>query len=178
MPSDHIRESIENARQYLSEHPDEARYGDHPATAVIENGLRCRVEHATGAALVTDMPGAVGGEGSAPTPGWFARAAQASCDGTLIAMRAAELGVPLQSLEVTVDSESDDRGLSAWMTRYRPARSVLASGSASQQQGSTRSACESWSNGPTTTRLLQMPFDALYRQRLRLSPYSAKLRLE
>jgi uncharacterized OsmC-like protein len=111
MPSDHIRESIENARQYLSEHPDEARYGDHPATAVIENGLRCRVEHATGAALVTDMPGAVGGEGSAPTPGWFARAAQASCDATLIAMRAAELGVPLQSLEVTVDSESDDRGL-------------------------------------------------------------------
>jgi uncharacterized OsmC-like protein len=111
MPSDHIRESIENARQYLSEHPDEARYGDHPATAVIENGLRCRVEHATGAALVTDMPGAVGGEGSAPTPGWFARAAQASCDGTLIAMRAAELGVPLQSLEVTVESESDDRGL-------------------------------------------------------------------
>jgi uncharacterized OsmC-like protein len=111
MPSDHIRESIENARQYLSEHPDEARYGDHPATAVIENGLRCRVEHATGAALVTDMPGAVGGEGSAPTPGWFARAAQASCDATLIAMRAAELGVPLQSLEVTVESESDDRGL-------------------------------------------------------------------
>jgi uncharacterized OsmC-like protein len=111
MPSDHIRESIENARQYLSEHPDEARYGDHPATAVIENGLRCRVEHATGAALVTDMPRAVGGEGSAPTPGWFARAAQASCDGTLIAMRAAELGVPLQSLEVTVESESDDRGL-------------------------------------------------------------------
>jgi uncharacterized OsmC-like protein len=26
-------------------------------------------------------------------------------------MRAAELGVPLQSLEVTVESESDDRGL-------------------------------------------------------------------
>ena len=26
-------------------------------------------------------------------------------------MRAAELGIPLQSLEVTVDSESDDRGL-------------------------------------------------------------------
>jgi uncharacterized OsmC-like protein len=111
MPSDHIRESIQNARQYLSEHPDEARYVDHPATAVIENGLRCRVEHATGAVVVTDMPGAAGGEGSAPTPGWFARAAQASCDATLIAMRAAELGVPLQSLEVTVDSESDDRGL-------------------------------------------------------------------
>ena len=111
MPTDHIRVSIENARQYLSEHPDEARYTDHPATAVIEDGLRCRVEHASGAVLVTDMPKAVGGEGSAPTPGWFARAAQASCDATLIAMRAAELGLPMQSLEVTVDSESDDRGL-------------------------------------------------------------------
>jgi organic hydroperoxide reductase OsmC/OhrA len=29
----------------------------------------------------------------------------------VIVMRAAELGIPLQHLEVTVDSESDDRGL-------------------------------------------------------------------
>jgi uncharacterized OsmC-like protein len=29
----------------------------------------------------------------------------------VIAMRAAELGIPLQGLEVIVDSESDDRGL-------------------------------------------------------------------
>jgi uncharacterized OsmC-like protein len=111
MPSDHIRESIENAKQYLSEHPDEAQYTDQPATAVIEEGLRCRVEHAVGSVVVTDMPKGVGGEGSAPSPGWLARAAQASCDATVIAMRAAELGITLQSLEVTVDSESDDRGL-------------------------------------------------------------------
>jgi hypothetical protein len=39
MPSDHIRESIENAKQYLSEHPDEAQYTDQPATAVIEEGV-------------------------------------------------------------------------------------------------------------------------------------------
>ena len=111
MPSDHIRESIEKAKQYLGDHPDEARYTDQPATAVMEDGLRCRVEHATGAVMITDMPSGVGGEGSAPTPGWLARAAQASCDATVIAMRAAELGIPLQRLEVIVDSESDDRGL-------------------------------------------------------------------
>jgi uncharacterized protein YndB with AHSA1/START domain/uncharacterized OsmC-like protein len=111
MASDNIRESIENAKQYLSEHPDEARYTDQPATAVIEDGLRCRVEYADGAVVVTDMPTGVGGENSAPSPGWLARAALASCDATLIAMRAAELSIPLQSLEVTVDSESDDRGL-------------------------------------------------------------------
>jgi uncharacterized OsmC-like protein len=108
MTFEHIRQSIESARKYLSEHPDQARYTDRPATAVIEDGLRCRIEGLEG---VTDMPAAVGGGGSAPTPGWLARAAQASCDATVIAMRAAELGVQLQRLEVTVDSESDDRGL-------------------------------------------------------------------
>ncbi|MGH8827591.1 MAG: OsmC family protein, partial [Jiangellaceae bacterium] len=87
------------------------RYTDRPATAVIEDGLRCRVEGPEGAVVVTDMPAAVGGGGSAPSPGWHARAAQASCDATVIAMRAADLGIPLQRLEVFVDSESDDRGL-------------------------------------------------------------------
>jgi uncharacterized OsmC-like protein len=111
MASDSIRESIENAKQYLSEHPNEARYTDQPATAVIEDGLRCRVEHTEGAIVITDMPTGVGGGNSAPSPGWLARAALASCDATVIAMRAAELGIPLQSLELTVDSESDDRGL-------------------------------------------------------------------
>jgi hypothetical protein len=66
MPSDHVRESIEKAKQYLGDHPDEARYTDQPATAVMEDGLRCRIEHATGAVMITDMPRRVGGDGSAP----------------------------------------------------------------------------------------------------------------
>lgn len=57
------------------------------------------------------MPESVGGAGSAPSPGWLSRAAQASCDATVIAMRAAQEGIRLKLLEVTVDSESDDRGL-------------------------------------------------------------------
>lgn len=56
------------------------------------------------------MPRSVGGGGSAPTPGWFLRAAMASCDATVIAMRAAQEGIELTTLEVTVTSESDDRG--------------------------------------------------------------------
>jgi uncharacterized OsmC-like protein len=61
--------------------------------------------------LVSDMPSAVGGGGSAPTPGWFLRAALANCDATVIAMRAAQVGVELTRLQVTVDSVSDDRGM-------------------------------------------------------------------
>jgi uncharacterized OsmC-like protein len=57
------------------------------------------------------MPGAVGGDASAPTPGWLMRAAWASCAATAIAMRAAELGISLTRLDVTAESESDMRGL-------------------------------------------------------------------
>ena len=64
-----------------------------------------------GASLTTDMVPSVGGTATAPSPGWLLRAAEASCVATLIAMRAAMLGVTLDTLEVTVDSESDDRGL-------------------------------------------------------------------
>ncbi len=110
MPSRHIRESIESAIDYLSAHPAEARYTDSPATAVID-GLRSKVTGASGEFLITDMPKSVGGEDSAPSPGWLLRAAIASCEATLIAMRAAQEGVELSTLEVTVDSESDDRGI-------------------------------------------------------------------
>jgi uncharacterized OsmC-like protein len=107
----HVQQSIEGVIKYLSEHPDECRSTDKAATAVVEEGLRCRAEGPNGATLISDMPKAIGGRGSAPSPGWLLRAALANCDATVIAMRAAQLGVALATLEVTVDSESDDRGL-------------------------------------------------------------------
>lgn len=111
MSNEEIRGSIQRAIEYLSGHADEAHYVDSPATAVIEDGLRCRVEGPKGRLAITDMPESIGGAGSAASPGWLARAAQASCDATVIAMRAAQEGIVLKVLEVTVDSESDDRGL-------------------------------------------------------------------
>jgi uncharacterized OsmC-like protein len=107
----HIQESIERVIEFLSEHPEKSRYTDKAATAVVEDGLRCRAEGPDGAALISDMPKAIGGQASAPSPGWLLRAALANCDAIVIAMRAAQLGVTLTTLEVTVDSESDDRGL-------------------------------------------------------------------
>ena len=106
-----IAGAIANARDYLKAHPTEARYRDSPATASIEDGLRVRVSGAGGASMVTDMVTGVGGGNAAPSPGWIFRAAYASCVATLIAMRAAEHGFPVDGLEVTVDSESDDRGI-------------------------------------------------------------------
>lgn len=105
-----IAESIAGAVEYLAANPGKARYTDSPATAKID-GLRSTVSGPDGATLVSDMPTGIGGAASAPTPGWLMRAALASCDATLIAMRAATEGITLDTLEVTVDGESDDRGL-------------------------------------------------------------------
>ena len=109
--TDAIRTAIEGASAYLTQHPEEARYTDSLASARIESGLRVRVTGPAAEQLVTDMPGAVGGGGSAPSPGWFLRAAVAACVTSLAAMRAAQLGIPEFSCEVDVDSESDDRGI-------------------------------------------------------------------
>jgi uncharacterized OsmC-like protein len=111
--SSHISRSIDAARNHLAAHPERARSTDFAASAVIEDGLRCRVDGVGGAAIYTDMTSGVGGRSTAPSPGWFTRAGHASCEATLISMRAAELGIRLQRVEVLVDSESDARGLLA-----------------------------------------------------------------
>jgi uncharacterized OsmC-like protein len=64
-----------------------------------------------GQRALTDMPPAMGGAASAPNPGWYMRGAIASCMATVIAMRAAKLGISLETLEVTVESDSDHRGI-------------------------------------------------------------------
>lgn len=106
-----IRESLENAVRYLSEHPDEARYTDSYARATLGEALRVHVDGPNSERIVTDMPAGVGGRGEEPSPGWLLRAAIASCVAQTIGMEAAREGVSLTSLEVEVDSESDDRGI-------------------------------------------------------------------
>jgi len=106
-----IQQSIAGVTKFFSENPQRGRTTDKAAVATVQEGLRCKAEGPNGAALISDMPKGIGGGGTAPTPGWFLRAALANCDATVIAMRAAQLGVVLTKLEVIVDSVSDDRGM-------------------------------------------------------------------
>jgi uncharacterized OsmC-like protein len=105
-----IRGAIEQVTGYLAEHPEEALETDATATAAPEDGLRIRVRGPSGE-VVTDMATMVGGGGTAPSPGWMLRAALASCDASVIAMEAARAGIELTELTVSVDSDSDNRGL-------------------------------------------------------------------
>lgn len=106
-----VAEAIARAVEHLTEHPDEASYTDSPATATLQEGLRVIVRDPSDRTVETDMPAGVGGADSAPSAGWLFRAALAACDTTLIAMRAAMLGVELTHVEVTIDSDSNDHGI-------------------------------------------------------------------
>src|SRR5437868_1783245 len=102
-----IHDAVEAASRYLTEHPDEARYRDSPARARVVDGLIVEAAGPDGARLRTDMPRGIGGTESAPSPGWLFRASIATCVASLVAIRAAALGMTLTSVEVEVDSESD-----------------------------------------------------------------------
>lgn len=106
-----IAEAVANATAYLGSHPDEARYRDSAARARLTSGLVVDVTGPTGETLRTDMPTGIGGTATAPSPGWYLRAAAASCVAALVAIRAAATGIEVGSVEVDVDSESDDRGI-------------------------------------------------------------------
>lgn len=106
-----IRTALENVAKVIVEKPEKARVKNAPATASLKDGLIFSTRGPNGEAVETDMPKTVGGGGGVPQPGWLMRAALASCTGTVIAMRAAQLGIELKSLDVTVESESDNRGL-------------------------------------------------------------------
>ena len=108
---DHVREAIDRVSAAISADPAKARAKNAPATARLADGLRCEITGPHNERLVTDMPPAMGGAASGPNPGWLLRGALASCTATVIAMRAAKLGIGLDSLEVTVESESDNRGM-------------------------------------------------------------------
>ena len=106
-----LGQTIGNAIAFLKAHPDEARYTDSTAVAKLVDGLTVTVTDPKGRTITTDMSTGIGGKDSAPSPGWLFRAALAACDTTLIAMRAAMLGVQLTEVEVIIDSESDDHGI-------------------------------------------------------------------
>ena len=83
---------------------------DPAAVATLEEGLRFRVQGPKGS-VTTDMARKVGGGGAENSPGWLMRAALAACDASMIAIEAARDGVELDALEVSVESESDFRGM-------------------------------------------------------------------
>ena len=106
-----IRKKILSLEKYFLTKTDAGPRPDTPARAVVEGGLRCRVHSPDGKSIFTDMSASLGGSATANSPGWLSRAAIASCDATLLAIRAAYQGIELDSIEVNVYASSDGRGM-------------------------------------------------------------------
>ena len=106
-----IHKAIVSVEEHYKDKIDTGPRADIRATAVIEDGLKCRIQSPDGMAVNTDMSESVGGTATANSPGWLSRAAIASCDATLLAMRAARQGIKLDTIEVNVDAMSDGRGM-------------------------------------------------------------------
>jgi uncharacterized OsmC-like protein len=106
-----IAASIERVSATLIRKPHAGLRDDTPATVRWAGGLRTVARSEVDTEIATDMPEAIGGDNTAPTPGWLLRTAVASCAVTRIAMEAAARGIALATLEVHVTSRSDIRGL-------------------------------------------------------------------
>lgn len=106
-----IKQAIDQLSSAIAADPAKARGKNLPATARLVDGLKCELTGPYKEQFFTDMPPAMGGGAGGPNPGWLLRGALASCTATVIAMRAAKLGMTLGSLEVTVETDSDLRGL-------------------------------------------------------------------
>jgi uncharacterized OsmC-like protein len=141
MADSDLATSLQKISDALVEQPEKAIVKNAPATALLQEGLKCVVTGPTGECVHTDMPRGVGGTAAAPNPGWFLRAALAACNATVVAMRAAQRGVELSRLEVTVSSETDARGMlgideaiSAGMRDLRCEVKIAARGGATPEE--------------------------------------------
>jgi uncharacterized OsmC-like protein len=111
MAMEQVAASMERVVSALRRKPHAGLHEDTPATVRWAGGLRTVARTAAGAEFATDMPAPIGGEDSAPTPGWLLRTALASCAVTRIAMEAASRGIALHTLEAHATGRSDLRGL-------------------------------------------------------------------
>ena len=111
MAVEKIAAAMERVSSALTRKPQAGLKDDMPATVRWAGSLRTVAHTEAGAEVATDMPEAIGGDDSGPTPGWLLRVALASCAVTRIAMEAAARGITLETLEAHATSRSDLRGL-------------------------------------------------------------------
>ena len=107
--SEKIKSAIERVTKTLIQRPSFG-LGTGVSRSTITNGLTCEVREGNWK-FTADMPEQVGGNAAGPTPGVYGRAALGSCLAIGYMMRAAQLGVPINALEVEVQADYDDGAL-------------------------------------------------------------------
>jgi len=104
-----IRAAQERVIEVFRKKPAAAR-SSVTASGRVGEGLACRVTQGEHSALI-DMPAAVGGGASGPTPGFFIRAGLVGCVAIGIKMTAIRESLALDSVAVDVEMDFDDGAL-------------------------------------------------------------------
>ena len=78
--------------------------------ATVEDGLACTYQQGDKTAVL-DMPGAMGGSETGPTPGFFGRAGVTGCLAIGIKMTALRKGLSISKITVDIEQDFDDRGV-------------------------------------------------------------------
>ena len=101
-----IRSAVERVADVFRRKPS-AALSSIRATGRIDEGLICNVRQGNYQAAM-DMPEPIGGDGSAPTPGFFIRAGLVGCIAIGIKLTAAREGMDIGAIDVDVEMDFDD----------------------------------------------------------------------
>ena len=104
-----IKAKFDRSVSILSQKPEKGISTLVSTTRVI-NGLACEATEGNWI-IKADLPSQVGGTETGPTPGVYGRAALGSCLAMGYMLWASKLEVPIDSLEVDIQADSDDGGL-------------------------------------------------------------------
>jgi uncharacterized OsmC-like protein len=104
-----IADALKRLNGTLARRSDFGHYTGSSVTTLVE-GLRCSSE-AAGWTIASDLGPALGGEGSAPTPTVLVSSALGACLAMGYQLQAAEQGIELTSVRVTVETDSEICGM-------------------------------------------------------------------
>lgn len=107
--NDKIRIAIERVSDVFRKKPA-AALNTKRATGRIEQGLICHARQDDFTATM-DMPEPIGGDGSAPSPGFHIRMGLVGCIGIGIKLTAAREGMDIGAIDVDVEMDFDDAAL-------------------------------------------------------------------
>jgi uncharacterized OsmC-like protein len=108
MSHEQIKAALERATRTVTQKPSVGQRV-YVNTAVVENGLTCRVQEKHHA-LIADLPPSMGGEDAGPSPSTLLRAALSSCVAIGVKMWASRRDVAIDRVEVQVETDVDARG--------------------------------------------------------------------
>jgi uncharacterized OsmC-like protein len=106
---DDIRSAQARVADIFTKKP-RAAFSTVSASAHVGEGLLCKARQGDYEAMM-DMGAILGGEGKAPTPGFYFRAAVTGCIAIGIKMAAAREGIHLDAVDVHADMDFDDSAL-------------------------------------------------------------------